>query len=274
MMVHRTRACAPCRKRRIRCDETHPKCQQCLKAGRACPGPEQGAVLIDMTRNIVDRVRRPPSKNSKRVQLRPSCIAASPPSYAVMMEMFVTRYLTYFCGSSGDRRKPWMLRQYGHTRTAGLPLQAVALAYYATEASQPDAGVKSRDIYITALEKHRTLVGQALNGRWSQESLALEMVSSNLILGYFEAAQGTGTDAYALHVHAAAIFLHRIGPKSCKAGLLNQLFYAVRSQLVCAVPYPQKSVLMTLAFHCRYGTKTNNIFELRMVKPCVWQSAT
>lgn len=234
-MAHRTRACAPCRKRRMRCDETLPKCQQCLRAGRACSGPEQGPVIIDMTSNVVDRVRRPHSYTQKRAQLGQSSINASPPTDVVMMEMFVTRYLTYFCGSSEDRRKPWMLRQYGDISTAGLPLQAVALAHYATEASQPEARVKSHDIYVKALAKHRTLVGQALNGRWSQKSLALEMVSSNLILGYFEAAQSSGTDAYALHVHSAASFLHRIGPESCRSGLLNQLFYAVRSQLVRTV---------------------------------------
>ena len=231
-MGRRNRACAPCKQRRMKCDETHPQCQQCLKAGRVCPGPVQGPVIVDMTKSIAERVRQPHHRTRKRMQPRASDIFQNPSSHQVMMQLLVAQYLAYFCGSFGGRGKPWMLRQYGDVTVADLPLQAAALAHYATEVGQPDALVKSHNIYVTALAKQRSLVGQALNGRWSQDSLALQTISSNVILAYFEATQGTTTDAYELHIHAAANFLHRMGPKNCKSGVLNQLFFTVRSQLV------------------------------------------
>jgi hypothetical protein len=162
----------------------------------------------------------------------------------MMMQLFMVRYLTYFCGSFGGRRRPWMRRRYEDIKTVDLSFQAAALAHYATEAARPDALVKSHDLYIKALGKQRGLVGQALNGRWTRESLAVEMVSSNLMLAFFEATQGTTHDAYRAHIHAAATFLESMGPKCCKDGVLNQLFFAVRSQLVSIKSKASASVLI------------------------------
>jgi hypothetical protein len=231
-MVRRNRACAPCRQRRIRCDETRPQCQQCLKTGRACPGPLEGPIMVDMTSSIASRVQHPHSRPHKRTRLAITEVDQSPSSHQVMMQLFVDQYLRYFCGHLGDRQKPWMQRRYENIMVVDLPLHAAALAYYATHVDRPDALVKSHDLYITALGKQRSLVGQALNGRWSQESLAQELVSSNLMLAYFETMHSTSLDAYGLHIHAAAKFLQHIGPKCCETGLLNQLFFAVRAQLV------------------------------------------
>lgn len=215
----------------MKCDETHPQCQQCLRAGRVCPGPLQGPVMVNMTGSIQTRARRPYAPSRRRAVSTASELAQVPPHH-MMMQLFMARYLTYFCGSFGGRRRPWMRRRYEDIKTVDLSFQAAALAHYGTQAAQSNALVKSRDLYIKALEKQRGLVGQALNGRWTRESLAVEMVSSNLMLAFFEATQGTTPDAYLAHIHAAAAFLGGMGPEYCKDGILNQLFFAVRSQLV------------------------------------------
>ena len=81
-------------------------------------------------------------------------------------------------------------------------------------------------------EDHNLTIRSLIIFRCSQEFLAQELVSSNLILTYFEATKSTSPDAYRLHIPAAAIFLQRIGPGSRKAGILNQLYFAVRAQVV------------------------------------------
>src|SRR5690348_1606139 len=47
-MPPRTRACAPCRKQRIKCDATLPQCLMCIRQGRECPGPVTGALIISV----------------------------------------------------------------------------------------------------------------------------------------------------------------------------------------------------------------------------------
>ncbi|KAL1801231.1 hypothetical protein ACET3X_001573 [Alternaria dauci] len=57
----RSRACAQCRSRRVKCDETPDTCNQCRRLGLTCSGPLQGTIVIDMT----ERVAKPRARKKK-----------------------------------------------------------------------------------------------------------------------------------------------------------------------------------------------------------------
>ena len=133
-----------------------------------------------------------------------------------------------------------------------LPLQAAALAHFATEAALPDAMMKSNEIYTKALGFHRAFVGEVVRGRHAQISRAFELVSSNIMLAFFEAIQHTSYNAYRVHISAAAGFLEIVGAENCKAGVLNQLFFSVRAQTVSPAFDQQVRMLMNIGFSVSY----------------------
>ncbi len=177
------------------------------------------------------------------------------PDHHVMKQMFVAQFLAYFCGSyTGQRDQPWMLllpdasSKASALKTVDLPLQAVALAHFATEAAFPGAMTKSNEIYADALGSHRVFGGQVVRGQHSQISRAFELVASNIMLAFFEAIQHIAYEAYSAHMSAAAGVLENIGAEKYKAGVLNQLFFSVRAQTVSFTFEHQTRVLMITDF--------------------------
>ncbi|RDW85371.1 hypothetical protein BP5796_03696 [Coleophoma crateriformis] len=115
--------------------------------------------------------------------------------------------------------------------TIRLSLQAASLAHYAVEAAEPVATVQSREIYVQALKLHRRFIRENMGSAMFPSSIALTAVVSNVILAFFEAVRCSHVDAYGFHVSAAAEILEIIGPEQCRSGLLNQLFFTLRSQM-------------------------------------------
>ena len=172
-----------------------------------------------------------------------------------MTQLLVAQFLAYFCGSNTGRiDQSWMLRLPDASRDASmlkiveLPLQAAALAHFATEAALPGAMIKSNEIYTKALGYHRAFVGQVFRGRRAQISRAFELISSNIMLAFFEAIQHTSYDAYRVHISAAASFLEMLGAEHCKVGVLKQLFFSVRAQTVSSAFDCQVHMLRIIGF--------------------------
>ncbi|EME42658.1 hypothetical protein DOTSEDRAFT_73476 [Dothistroma septosporum NZE10] len=59
-----SRGCQACKTRRIKCDETHPACQNCIKTNRECPGLPTEADLI--FRNVSPGARRKTKSRSRK----------------------------------------------------------------------------------------------------------------------------------------------------------------------------------------------------------------
>lgn len=247
-MARRTRACATCWKRRIKCDEKFPRCEECTRNDRVCPGPLQGPMMVDMTQKVArqagsvhkSRVKttcRSP-RDEKSICMFP--LPQSPSVQHVMSQLFVARFLSFFCGGqrAGLKRTPWIMRlplissNLSGPSTVIVSLRAAAMAHYAAEAGQKDAMIQSSEVYTQALSLYSTFIGETLRGRCSDPAVLFKIVSSNLILAYFEAIQCTSLEAYGLHINAAARVLEMAEPARCGTGPLNQLFFAVRSQMV------------------------------------------
>ena len=148
-----------------------------------------------------------------------------------------------------------------------LPLQAASMAHVASAAALPDAMRKSNEMYTKALGFHRAFVSQVFRGRHVQISRAFELVSSNIMLAFFEAIQHTSYDAYRVHISAAASFLEMIGAEDCKSGVLNQLFFSVRAQTVSSAFDCQVRMLMNIGFSVSHDERTGP-FCLSAVGQC------
>ncbi|RMZ69506.1 Fungal transcriptional regulatory [Pyrenophora seminiperda CCB06] len=58
------------------------------------------------------------------------------------------------------------------------------------------------------------------------------MVSTSVLFSFFEAIQATTADAYRSHIYGAAKLLEVTKPKQCSHGVLCQIFYHLRTQLL------------------------------------------
>ncbi|KAL4923714.1 uncharacterized protein BDV17DRAFT_276407 [Aspergillus undulatus] len=63
--VPSNKACKRCKKRHLKCDETHPKCQRCTDAGVDCPGFPQTRKFIDQGESVRRRYAPYPGNASQ-----------------------------------------------------------------------------------------------------------------------------------------------------------------------------------------------------------------
>lgn len=226
-MPRRTRACQPCRKRRMKCDETSPQCIQCQRAGRDCPGPQEGPIIIDMTQ-VVKARKKKTKINSPAMQLN-----ASPALGPAATEAYYGHFLAFFLSTSEGKiwERSWMcelpaLASRPAADALRLSLQATSAAFCAIRADDLVLIRAARDAYGEALTAHRKALMRI------GSSTDLRCICTSLLLSFFEAMDNTSPHAYREHSTAAAMLLSRSGPEECSDGIMNQLFHNVRAQMV------------------------------------------
>ncbi|KAG4442498.1 hypothetical protein IFR05_001998 [Cadophora sp. M221] len=240
-MVRRTRACQACHSRRMRCDETLPNCTQCLRAGRKCPGPIEGPMIVDVTAQTELRARSRPGSSLRRsgnsstaATTIPSPI--SPSQIPSLVQNFFSHFLDYFSSRSGGAPGKFWLHELPYmsspSATSGLELavQAVSTVFCANAASNAEYYAGSRAMYGQALQTHSRSVAAL------QDSAAptAQMLCTTLILGFYEAMSSTqnGGEGYVRHVEGAAKMVEVLGPEGCGDGLVNELFFTARTQML------------------------------------------
>ncbi|KAH7366642.1 hypothetical protein BKA66DRAFT_470672 [Pyrenochaeta sp. MPI-SDFR-AT-0127] len=243
-MPSRTKSCALCRKKRMRCDATVPECLMCVRFGRQCPGLTDGPLIVDMTKTarygMQKRKARIPSTG-----IRAAAAARSIPNHTsvhrisqrgMMTEAFYERFLTYFTskgeGKDIQNRLTWLhrlplLSTDGTNDALVLALEATASAYCATDNISPALTRYAWDLYGKALQAHSRFVAQSR----SREEVTIHMVSTSVLFSFFEAMQDTSANAYRSHIYGAAKMLEVTGPGQCTQGVLCQIFYHLRTQL-------------------------------------------
>lgn len=244
-MPARTRACSTCRTMRIRCDCTLPHCRMCSRLGKICPGPLQGPLIVDMTakakhgtkkRRSINKQRTLAQLQSDTVQyMQVNCVSQTP-IQALVIQAFYANFLAQF--AVGERQDiqnelTWLQRLPGlatdrSNQALVLALEATATVYGAIMSSQNALDKHARELYGTALHVHHGLLQKSR----SKDNITIHMVSTSVLLSFFEAMQATTADGYCVHIYGAARLLDITGPGECGQGVLCQLFYHVRTQML------------------------------------------
>lgn len=113
-------------------------------------------------------------------------------------------------------------------RALVLALEATATAYGGIMSSNTNLTHKAHELYGTALRAHQAVLQQ----RGSSNDIAVHLVSTSVMLSFFEAMQATTADAYRAHIYGAVRLFEVTGPGECGFGVLCQLFYHVRTQML------------------------------------------
>ena len=227
-MVRRTRACQPCHQRRMRCDETSPHCQQCIRAGRQCPGPSEGAVIIDLTAQTAQRSQHPRPNNNARLVV--SNASNQSIESSAVAQTCLARFLEYFAGQgAGTQDIPWMhqlpsMQSHASADALELSVKAAAIAFCAMESSQLDALYRTRIIYGSALGSQSRLVATVTTP-------TPRMICTTVMLSYYEAINNTTLGGYVRHLDGLAKMLQLAGLEECSRGLMNQIFFTARTQM-------------------------------------------
>jgi hypothetical protein len=195
---------------------------------------------VDMTAHAKYgmKKRRMPSyvHPSKTQHMRIDCIQQAPVQ-AVVVKAFYANFMTHFTlrgeGQDIGNELTWLQRlsdlATGDSNGAlVLALEATATAYGAIMSSQAALSKRARDLYGTALHLHHDL----LQHHGSKKNITIHMVSTSVLLSFFEAMQATTADAYCAHIYGAAKLLELTGPGECGRGVLCQLYYHVRTQML------------------------------------------
>ncbi|PVH81236.1 hypothetical protein DL98DRAFT_175582 [Cadophora sp. DSE1049] len=253
-MVRRTRACQACHTRRIRCDETLPQCNQCLRAGRQCPGPISGAMIVDVTAQTRIRAhsRPTPSLYHPRAPSSPATLI-SPSQVPIIIQNFLSQFLDYFAsGTSGSPGRFWLHElpsisksNAGSSNGLVLAIQATSTVFCANSTSNSSYYADSRSIYGEALERHSRSVAALRNPESQNSAIPIaQVLCTTLLLGFYEAISSTqvGGEGYMRHVEGAAKMVEVLGPDSCADGLVNNLFFTARTQMVRPCPFPSSFI--------------------------------
>lgn len=156
---------------------------------------------------------------------------------AVTIEAFHGQFLAYFTsigeGKDIQNQLTWLQRlpelsSDGSNAVLVLALEATATAYGAIMSSNTALNRHARDLYGTALRAHQGLIQQSR----SKQETTVHMISTSVLFSFFEAMQATTADAYRSHIFGAAKMFEVTGPGQCSRGVLCQLFYHVRTQML------------------------------------------
>lgn len=243
-MAPRTKSCAVCRKKRIRCDATLPECLMCLRTGRLCPGIPDGPLIVDMTKTArLGMLKRKPKMSA--IDNLPVMEALIHPDdrgiyfvsdRAIVTEAFYARFMSFFTSEGEGRdiqnRLTWLHRlpMFSTDGTNGaleLAVQATASAFCAVESGDLSLTRHAWELYGRALRTH----GRFLARSRSKHEVTVHMVSTSVLFSFFEAMQAANASAYRSHIYGAAKMLEVTGPGQCAQGILCQIFFHLRTQM-------------------------------------------
>ncbi|RAK98060.1 Zn(II)2Cys6 transcription factor domain-containing protein [Aspergillus ibericus CBS 121593] len=158
-----SKACEPCRLRRLKCDHRRPGCTQCRNAGRVCSGyrADIDVNFRDHTDAVVQRYSSSSSSSSSQKSTRAAPAPApvpipAPESHLVVdtaLHIAVTRFLSQ---TTHSVLSEYVLPLFSQSQCAPLltaSMQAISLACLANEQNRPDLLTPAREKYGLALQR-------------------------------------------------------------------------------------------------------------------------
>ncbi|KAL6872519.1 hypothetical protein HDV57DRAFT_505377 [Trichoderma longibrachiatum] len=252
--VSRSKGCARCLQRKVKCDEKLPQCSQCQRMRRPCPGPQTGSIFV----HAVATERGPKAEKARArdsTAYQEILIAAAPrarqlhcagkasalspnayqPSVApVFDQLFLSSFITSFAKPTVgcEPHQSWMNHLHELLVTGDAPLKhsirAVATAFHGRMAGNPAAQHAAEHCYIAALRSQRARIAPFLSLPSSRYGPNDEEIFTSMMLLYFELINPSSTASWLKHMHGVMSLLVLRGPKSCQTGAMHLLFRSLR----------------------------------------------
>ncbi|PYH88177.1 hypothetical protein BO71DRAFT_436006 [Aspergillus ellipticus CBS 707.79] len=232
-----SKACEPCRIRRVKCDQRRPGCSQCHNTGRVCSGyrAEVEVNFRHQTDAVVQKYgsgssqspgsQGSPSQggpgqgspgNQGRPPLMPAPAAFLPESTS--RAIAVRRYLAQTTEAiHGD----YVLPLYERSQCAPVlttALEAVSLACLANEQARPDLLTPARERYGLALQHVRRGLHSSLHVKGHNNQLSA-ILSAVMLLAQFAAVAAPAQESpreWSRHVNGAfSLLATRVLQRSC-----------------------------------------------------------
>ncbi|KAI8665485.1 Zn(2)-C6 fungal-type domain-containing protein [Fusarium sp. Ph1] len=227
----RSRGCATCRKRRVKCDESLPECLACVRMGLPCPGARTGTFFV----HAVPR----PSSSHGTCSSTPRLPGPQPSRASAFDQLFVSHFVESFFGTMKPPPTPttpskiWL-----HELPVFLASQEPSSAQPAIRAaSMISYGTLTGDVSIkTAARKWYAEALHHLQCRITKGNVAVDesIICAVVMLIHFETWAGTSQKAWLRHLKGAAMLLQVAGPESCRDGFMHQIFSHLRFQMFVA----------------------------------------
>ncbi|KAF2277064.1 uncharacterized protein EI97DRAFT_308006 [Westerdykella ornata] len=250
-MPKRSHGCFECRKRKVRCDETKPECNTCLRRGTKCPGyrPAHAFVVhtFDRNRGRIDvrededryryANRNHPSDNQAVVQARPSestpvdgPVPRPVNQAAIDRVQFLSSFLSLYLPSwKGEILTPPAAMMFylptvpASRQVFSAALDAVSMAQLAVDNKNYPLIYRTRSTYGTALSHLMRAISHP------EHSLTDETLLATYLLGLYEVFVGvTGMSGFYYHVQGLLHLLRLRGPSGIKTPLALDVFHGVR----------------------------------------------
>ncbi|KAL7906488.1 hypothetical protein GGI35DRAFT_458241 [Trichoderma velutinum] len=252
--VSRSKGCARCLQRKVKCDEKQPQCSQCQRMRRPCPGPLTGTIFV----HAVQTDRGPKAEKKTNIQVAPTyqevpiataavrqlqyarrAAGESPTVYQPSVapafdQLFLSTFIDSFAKPSAgsDPHQSWMNHLHEFLITGDAPIRhsirAAATAYHGRVAQNAAAQRAAEHCYIAALRSQRSRLTPYLDCSTSQYIPDDQEVFTSMMLLYFELISPSSTASWLKHLHGVTSLLQLRGAESCQAGGLHLLFRSLR----------------------------------------------
>ncbi|RSL81501.1 hypothetical protein CEP51_005806 [Fusarium floridanum] len=227
----RSRGCATCRKRRVKCDESLPECLACVRMRLPCPGARTGTFFVHAV---------PSSSSSHRTCGSALRLPSPQPSRSSAFDqLFVSHFVESFFGTMkppptpGTPSKIWLhelpvFLTSSESSSAKTAIRAASMISYGTLAGDVSIKTAARRWYAEALHH---LQCQITKGNVSVDD---SIICAVVMLIHFETWAGTSQKAWLRHLKGAAMLLQVAGPERCSHGFMHQVFSHLRFQMFVA----------------------------------------
>nr|ADO29926.1 hypothetical protein PP104 [Penicillium paxilli] len=258
----RSKGCQGCLKRRIKCDEVHPECNNCRKRGQKCPGYERERkfVFFEATgptqRSSTDVTPRKPklrsSSESTKIVVQRQRAKGNPAHWHVPCDTRVSpslvtgawelQYRESFCAMLEGDCAP-ILHAYSQRTDSswihylrsphedqqnalGWALRCVGSFRLGRMHEERQQSIVSREIYVRAVRE----LAHSLNN----PSLILDdrTLAASCVLGTYEIINDDGQASWVTHAGGVGALIRLRGPRAHMSGFARTLFLSFRPWLV------------------------------------------
>ncbi|UPK90449.1 hypothetical protein LCI18_001384 [Fusarium solani-melongenae] len=232
-----SRACATCKKRKIKCDLLSPACSQCTKSGWKCPGfPTEADVNFRNQTRVLQKKNKPVTPNAVSV-LGARTRSVSPSTTDQATSFFIQQYVLTINGASSSaplrgnhEYLPGLLRN--ETSSFGVLstiTAAAGLAALSNAGNAPAWRSEAFRMYGKAIRQLRNALQDSVE-RVSDQTLAAVM-----LMGMFEtiaSADVSSMKSFSQHTIAAAQCIEMRGPGQFRSEASLKLFIQMRRIIV------------------------------------------